>query len=65
MPDDFKVDVLSREIIAILQEDARTTNKDIGDRLGVSEVTVAGRIRNLEEAKSCASRCSATFDRSA
>jgi DNA-binding Lrp family transcriptional regulator len=48
--EDYEVDALGREIIALLQKDARTTNKEIADRLGVSEVTVAARIRNLEGA---------------
>jgi len=42
---------LNQGIIDILQADPSTTNKDIGDRLGVSEVTIAARIRTMEEQK--------------
>lgn len=45
------LDDLNRAIIAALQENPSRTNKDIGKRLGVSEPTVATRIRALEEAK--------------
>lgn len=43
------VDQLDRGIIEILQNDTSITNKDIGDQLGISEVTVATRIRAMED----------------
>ena len=49
------LDDLNRAIIAALQENPSRTNKDIGETLGVSEPTVANRIRALEEPISCAS----------
>lgn len=45
------LDDLNRSIIAALHENPTRTNKDIGETLGVSEPTVANRIRALEEAK--------------
>ncbi|OWQ94224.1 Lrp/AsnC family transcriptional regulator [Sphingopyxis lindanitolerans] len=44
------LDDLNRAIIAALQENPSRTNKDIGETLGVSEPTVANRIRALEDA---------------
>lgn len=44
----MKIDELGLAIVELLQINARMTNKDIADRLGVSEVTVASRIRDLE-----------------
>lgn len=46
---DYRTDALNQGIIEILRTDPSTTNKDIGDRLGISEVTVAARIRGMEE----------------
>lgn len=43
------LDEVNRSIVAALQEQPERTNKDIGDRLGISEVTVAARIRQLEQ----------------
>ena len=51
LSNDFRTDALNKGIINILQADPSTTNKDIGDRLGVSEVTIAARIRTMEEQK--------------
>lgn len=45
------LDDLNRAIIAALQENPSRTNKDIGETLGVSEPTVANRIRALEDGK--------------
>lgn len=45
----IKLDDIDWGVIHALQEDASRTNKDIGKRLGVSEVTIAARIRSLEE----------------
>jgi DNA-binding Lrp family transcriptional regulator len=46
---DTDLDDLSTGIIRALQQDPRTSNKDIAERLKVSEATVASRIRSLEE----------------
>lgn len=46
----LNTDALNQGIIEILRGDPGTTNKEIGERLGVSEVTVASRIRSMEEA---------------
>ncbi|WP_158250685.1 Lrp/AsnC family transcriptional regulator [Novosphingobium sp. HII-3] len=40
---------MNDEIIKILQTDPATSNKEIGERLNISEVTVASRIRAMEE----------------
>lgn len=45
----YKGGVLNDEIIRMLQDRPSTSNKDIGDRLNVSEVTIATRIRAMEE----------------
>lgn len=45
----MKIDDLSLSIIALLQSDARMTNRKIADRIGVAEATVANRIRDLEQ----------------
>ena len=45
----FAVDELDRRIIGVLQKDARATNKSIAKEVGVSDVTVASRIRRLIE----------------
>ena len=44
------LDELNGKIVALLQEDPSITNKELGDRIGVSEVTIASRIRGMEEA---------------
>lgn len=43
------LDNLNQGIIRALQTEPRTTNKELGERLGVSEATVAARIRSLED----------------
>ena len=43
------LDELDNGLIAILSRDARTSNKEIAARLGVSEGTVRNRIRRLTE----------------
>ena len=45
----YEIDELNRSIIQQLQSDPRTPNKEMADRLGVAEATVANRIRSLEE----------------
>lgn len=45
----YEIDDLSRAIIRQIQVEPRTANKEIADSLGVSEATIATRIRLLEE----------------
>lgn len=45
------IDDLDRKIIELLREDGRAPNKLIAAKLGVSETTVAIRIRSLRERK--------------
>ncbi len=51
MPSQSPLDEMNLGIIAALQEDPTVTNKVLGDQLGVSEVTIAARIRSLKEHK--------------
>lgn len=44
-----ELDAVDREILALLQSDARRSATDIGDRVGVSDTTVLNRIERLEE----------------
>jgi Lrp/AsnC family transcriptional regulator for asnA, asnC and gidA len=44
-------DDIDRNIISALQENAEATNRAIASKVGVSDVTVAGRIRRLTESK--------------
>ncbi|MCF8534466.1 MAG: Lrp/AsnC family transcriptional regulator [Reyranella sp.] len=46
---DEGVDELNLGIIGALQLDPRITNKDLADRFGVTEATIASRIRNMED----------------
>lgn len=46
-----RVGGLNQQIIQILQANPSTTNKEIGDRLDISEITVAARIRSMEDDK--------------
>lgn len=43
------LDQLNGAIVAALQENPSRTNKDIGQTLGVSEPTIAARIRAMED----------------
>jgi Lrp/AsnC family transcriptional regulator for asnA, asnC and gidA len=45
------IDELDRSIIALLRQDGRMPNSEIATQLGVSETTVAVRIRSLCERK--------------
>ena len=45
---DFTIDDLDRQLIDILAKDARTSNRKIASDLGVTEGTVRGRIRRLQ-----------------
>ncbi len=42
-----KLDEVDRRIVAILQDDGRTSNREIGRNLGISEATVRNRISRL------------------
>nr|WP_176392224.1 Lrp/AsnC family transcriptional regulator [Sphingomonas sp. CDS-1] len=44
------MDELNRQIIALLAENARVSNRDVALRLGVSEPTVAHRVRTMQAA---------------
>lgn len=46
----MEFDELNQKIVALLQDDPSISNKELGDRIGVSEVTIAARIRGMEEA---------------
>ena len=43
------MDEVDKEIVSILEEDARASFTDIADRIGVSEGTVRNRVDSLEE----------------
>ena len=43
------LDELDRKIIAVLQQDGRTSNRRIAAELGVTEGTIRGRIKRLED----------------
>lgn len=44
----FKLDGLDRELIALLSEDARVSNREIADRLGVTESTIRSRLKRMQ-----------------
>lgn len=46
---DVQIDELDRQLIDILSKDARTSNRRIAADLGVTEGTVRGRIRRLQQ----------------
>jgi Lrp/AsnC family leucine-responsive transcriptional regulator len=45
------MDATDRRILDLLQEDGRATQQEIARKVGLSQPTVADRIRKLEEAK--------------
>lgn len=45
------MDAVDLQIVALLQQDARHTQAEIAKKVGLSQPTVADRIRKLEEAK--------------
>jgi DNA-binding Lrp family transcriptional regulator len=47
------IDELDREILVHLQEDARTSLREVGRRLARSEGTIRARVRRLEESGLC------------
>ncbi len=44
-----QLDELDRKIIGVLTEDARVSNRQIASQLGVTEGTIRGRIKRLEQ----------------
>jgi DNA-binding Lrp family transcriptional regulator len=48
-----RFDALDREILEHLQENARTSLREVGRRLGRSEGTIRARVRRLEESGLC------------
>ncbi len=50
-PAESRLDELDREIVARLGEDARTSNRQIAEEVGVTEGTVRSRIRRMLEEK--------------
>lgn len=44
------IDDVDRQIIAVLNEEGRTNNKDVAARLNISEGTVRNRVRKLVDA---------------
>lgn len=47
----FGVDLVDAQIVDLLQADARMTQQEIARKVGLSQPSVADRIRKLEEAK--------------
>jgi Lrp/AsnC family leucine-responsive transcriptional regulator len=45
------MDAIDMQIVELLQRDARLTQQEIAKKVGLSQPTVADRIRKLEEAK--------------
>jgi len=50
MPDPITLDELDHRIIALLTRDARVSNRQIATQLGVTEGTIRGRVKRLEQA---------------
>jgi len=46
-----RLDSVDREIVAFLSRDARTSNRQIANELGVTEGTVRARIKRMEDEK--------------
>jgi Lrp/AsnC family transcriptional regulator for asnA, asnC and gidA len=51
MPSRRKLDAVDRAIVGRLADDARVSNRQIAGELGVTEGTVRGRIKRMEEEK--------------
>jgi len=45
----YKIDELDQEIIQLLSEDARLSNRKIGAQLGYTEGTIRSRVKRLED----------------
>lgn len=59
---DVQIDDLDRQLIEILSADARISNRKIASDLGVTEGTVRGRIRRLQQEKLIAFTAITSFD---
>lgn len=46
----MQLDKISRNILSILQQDARITNQNLADRVGLSPSSCLNRVRKLEQA---------------
>ena len=46
---EYKLDDTDKRLIALLEQEGRRTNKSLAEELGITEVTVASRIRRLSE----------------
>ena len=46
----FELDEINRDILDILQEEARLSYRELGERVGLSAPAVAERVRKLEDA---------------
>ena len=46
----MQLDRISRNILSILQQEARITNQDLANRVGLSPSSCLNRVRKLEEA---------------
>ena len=49
MPDSNEIDAVDRRILAVLQDDARITNRDLASRVGLSPSASLARMRGLRE----------------
>ncbi len=49
MSSKYKIDELDREIIQLLSQDARLSNRKIASRLGFTEGTIRSRVKRLED----------------
>lgn len=49
LPQDVRLDATDRAIVAALVDDARTSNKDLAERVGVAQSTCLARVRALRE----------------
>lgn len=57
-----QIDELDRQLIAILSKDARISNRKIAADLGVTEGTVRGRVRRLQNERLIAFTAITSFD---
>ncbi len=48
-PQDVRLDATDRAIVAVLADDARVSNKELAERVGVAQSTCLARVRSLRE----------------
>ncbi|MCY7340600.1 MAG: Lrp/AsnC family transcriptional regulator [Pseudonocardia sp.] len=48
-PQDSRLDAVDRSIVAALRDDARVSNKDLAERVGVAQSTCLARVRALRD----------------